>query len=85
MWEYGVKVWVFKQRFFFFKVVLIEDAKDEKTVKETAKGAIAAADSGPAVALQRRQDTGHCLLVCRSALFCHRLASHHQSPPKART
>lgn len=41
-----------------------------KTVKEPAKGAIAAANSGPADALQRRLGTGHCLSICRSALFC---------------
>lgn len=64
---------------------LIEDAKIEKTVKEPAKGAIAAADSGPADALQRRLGTGHCLSVYRSALFCHRLPSHHQSMPDRRT
>lgn len=75
----------FSNRDFFLKVFLIEDTKEEKTVKEPAKGAIAAAGSSPADALQRRLGSGHRLSVCRSALFCPRSPATAKVSPDART
>lgn len=58
---------------------LIEDAKIEKTVKEPAKGAIAAAHSGPADALQRRLRHWTLLVGLQK---CAVLPPASQAPPK---